>query len=306
VTHPTNQPTYLSIDLLRSPGKVQIVRDPAYKYIHDKTMPNGNALLTACTTFAITNIDDLFILVTFFAEATTGKTLTPLTIVVGQYVGFSIVLAISMIGFGIAVVLPTEPIGFLGLLPVLLGFWSLLDLLVHTEDEGDDEVEVGVGGWKAMSKVAAVTVVNGGDNMGTYIPLFAQASKGEIAIYLVTYYILLGVWCGVAWLVMQQKDVLQLAEKYASFVVPFLYMALGVAIMVKSKCYPWLGGRIDAETEVSGLVVLALTTTAFLVLCAGGMVLFKLRQRRRPGEKSVTTYTEVAGDDDWGVDGGDQ
>lgn len=259
-------------------------------------MPNGNALLTACSTFAITNIDDLFILVTFFAEATTGKTLTPFTIVAGQYVGFSIILAISMIGFGIAVVLPTEPIGFLGLLPILLGFWGLLDLLIRTEEE-EDEVEVGVGGWRAISKVAAVTVVNGGDNMGTYIPLFAQASKGDIAVYLIAYYVLLGVWCLVAWLVMQQKDVLRLAEKYASYVVPVLYMGLGVLIMVKSKCYPWLGGRIDAETEVSGLVVLSLTTTAFLALCAGGMVLYKLRQRRK-SEKSGTTYTELAGEDD--------
>lgn len=259
-------------------------------------MPNGNALLTACSTFAITNIDDLFILVTFFAEATTGKTLTPFTIVAGQYVGFSIILAISMIGFGIAVVLPTEPIGFLGLLPILLGFWGLLDLLIRTEEE-EDEVEVGVGGWRAISKVAAVTVVNGGDNMGTYIPLFAQASKGDIAVYLIAYYVLLGVWCLVAWLVMQQKDVLRLAEKYASYVVPVLYMGLGVLIMVKSKCYPWLGGRIDAETEVSGLVVLSLTTTAFLALCAGGMVLYKMRQRRK-SEKSGTTYTELAGEDD--------
>ncbi|KAM0708945.1 hypothetical protein Q7P35_002981 [Cladosporium inversicolor] len=265
-------------------------------------MPHGpaNALLTACSTFAITNIDDLFILVTFFAEATTrtGKTLTPLTIVAGQYVGFSIVLAISMIGFGIAVVLPTEPIGFLGLLPILLGFWGLLDLLIRTKEEDyGDGVEVGVGGWRAISKVAAVTVVNGGDNMGTYIPLFAQASKGDIAVYLVAYYVLLGAWCAVAWLVMQQKDVLRLAERYASAVVPVLYMGLGVLIVVKSKCYPWLGGRIDSETGVSGAVVLGFTMAAFLVLCAGGMVVFKLWQRRK-SEKSVATYTEIAGEDD--------
>ena len=259
-------------------------------------MPNGNAIFTACSNFAITNIDDLFILVTFFAKATTGKTLTPLTIVAGQYVGFSIILAISMIGFGIAVVLPTEPIGFLGLLPILLGLWGLLDLLIRTEEE-DDEVEVGVGGWRAISKVAAVTAVNGGDNMGTYIPLFAQASKGDIAIYLIAYYVLLGVWCLVAWLVMQQKDVLRLAGKYASYVVPVLYMGLGVSIMVKSKCYPWLGGRIDAETEVSGLLVLSSTTVAFLVLSAGGMVLYKLQQRTKD-EKPGTMYTELAGEDD--------
>lgn len=255
-----------------------------------------NALVAACSTFAITNIDDLFILVTFFAEATTGKTLTPLTIVAGQYMGFSILLAISMIGFGIAVVLPTEPIGFLGLLPILLGCWSLLDLIVQTEEE-DDGVEVGVGGWRAISKVAVVTVVNGGDNIGTYIPLFAQASKGDMAVYLVTYYVLLGVWCCVAWLVMQQKHILRLAEKYSSYVVPFLYMGLGVLIIVDSRCYPWLGGRIDAETKVSGLAVLASTTAGVLVLCVGGMVWFKLWQRW-DGKSTTTKYEEVAGDDE--------
>jgi len=154
-----------------------------------------------------------------------------------------------------------------------------------------------------MGKVAAVTVVNGGDNMGTYIPLFAQASRSDVAVYLVAYYVLLGVWCAVAWAVMRQEVVLRLAERYASFVVPVLYVGLGVLILVKSKCYPWLGGRIDAGTEVSGAVVLSLTTAGFVGICVGGMVFLKLRQRRT-GEKSMTRYIEVAGDDDWGVEGG--
>lgn len=262
---------------------------------------HSNALLTALSTFAITNIDDLFILVTFFAEATSSKKLTPLTIVAGQYVGFTLVLALSMIGFGIAVVLPTEPIGFLGFLPILLGVWSLLGLILQEDGDDDGEMEVGVGGWRAVGKVAAVTVVNGGDNIGTYIPLFAQASKSALAIYAVTYYVLLGVWCFGAWLVMQQKDVLRLAEKYASRVVPFLYMGLGVHIVVGSGCYPWLGGRIDDDTEVSGFLVLALGTAAVLGLCTGGMVVFKLWQRR---DGKAVVYTEVAGEEIEGASGG--
>lgn len=30
---------------------------------------------------------------------------------------------------------------------------------------------------------------------GTYVPLFSQAKGAEIAVYVVIYYILLGVWC---------------------------------------------------------------------------------------------------------------
>jgi cadmium resistance protein CadD (predicted permease) len=262
-------------------------------------MPNdGNALLTALSTFAITNIDDLFVLVTLFAEAAAGRNLTPTTIVAGQYVGFTIVLAISMVGFELLVGLPTKAIGFLGLLPILLGLWSLIGLCVQDGEEEDDndnegKAEIGVrcAGWKAIGKVALVTLVNSGDNIGTYIPLFAQASKSDLAVYAVTYYVLLGGWCFVAWAVMQQTVVLSLAEKYAGWVVPNLYVGLGVWIVVRSGCYPWLGGWIDDETDLKGFVVLAEATVGVLGLCTGAMVWIRMRQRR--GGKGMV-YREVA------------
>lgn len=81
-------------------------------------MQFGKAIGTACSTFAIANIDDMFVLATFFAEASTSKTLTPIKFTIGQYVGFTLVIAVSMIGFGVSLVFPSEPIGFLGLLPM--------------------------------------------------------------------------------------------------------------------------------------------------------------------------------------------
>ncbi|KAM0712290.1 hypothetical protein Q7P37_011384 [Cladosporium fusiforme] len=256
-----------------------------------------NALGTACSSFFITNIDDLFILVTFFAEAASGKsTLTPFTITLGQYVGFTVILVVSMIGFAATIVLPTEPIGFLGFLPMLLGFWSLLDLLIQDDDD-DDEVEVGIGGWKAISKVATITVINGGDNIGTYIPLFSQAKSADMAVYLVTYYVLLGVLCFFAWLVMQQKDILDIAEKYAQVLVPVLYMGLGLFILIGSECYPWLIDQVDAYTSFSGATTAGIATTVFLVASVGVMLWFKLRKRGAHAGP-IQSYTEVAGDED--------
>src|SRR2546421_11050274 len=102
-------------------------------------MQLGKSIGTACLTFAITNIDDAFVLATFFAEASTSKNLTPLKITLGQYIGFTVIVAISLIGFGVAVVLPSEPIGFLGLLPLLLGVWKFFDLLFPTDDTQEQQ-----------------------------------------------------------------------------------------------------------------------------------------------------------------------
>ncbi|KAJ5397575.1 Cadmium resistance transporter [Penicillium cosmopolitanum] len=267
-------------------------------------MQFGKAIGTACASFAITNIDDAFVLVTFFAEASTRKnaTLTPLKITIGQYLGFTVIVVISMIGFGVSLVLPSEPIGFLGLLPMLLGVWALIGLIFggDDDDDEDDDVEDGdaadgeageggreeavegdggrgnirsrLGSFKGIFKVGSMTVINGGDNIGTYIPLFSQAKGAEIAVYVVVYYILLGVWCLAAWLVMKQRHILKLAQKYAEYVVPFLYMGLGIYIVVKSDAYPWSIERIDGDIDSHpGKLVMAVSTTGLLLLCIGGM-----------------------------------
>ncbi|RDW72875.1 hypothetical protein BP6252_06782 [Coleophoma cylindrospora] len=240
-------------------------------------MQFGKSVATACSSFAITNIDDIFVLVTFFAESSTSKNVTPLKITVGQYLGFTVIVIISMIGFGVSLVLPSQPIGFLGLLPILLGIWKGFELFLPAENEPEIS---NVAGVKSILKVSIVTVMNGGDNIGTYIPLFAQAKGTEIAVYVVIYYILLGLWCLVAFLVMRQKHILHVAEKYMRFVIPLLYVGLGVYVIVKSSCYPWSIQHIDASISAHpGKTIMAVITTVFLLTCMGIMLWVTLRKK---------------------------
>lgn len=138
------------------------------------------------------NIDGMFVLVTFFAEASTSRVLTASKIILGQLFGFTLIIAIRMIGFGISLVLPSEPIGFLGILPIVLGLWKFCQLLYPKTDE--DNVISTPATVKGIQKVTAITLMNGGDNIGTYIPLFSQVERAAIVVYVVVYYILLGVW----------------------------------------------------------------------------------------------------------------
>ncbi|EEA22898.1 hypothetical protein TMatcc_001759 [Talaromyces marneffei ATCC 18224] len=242
-------------------------------------MQFGKAIGTACSSFAITNIDAMFVLVTLFAEASACRTMTPLMIILGEYIGFTVIIIISMIGFGASLLIPSEPIGFFGLLPILLGIWRLLNLLVPNQEEESEKTKLA--GVKSVFKVSLITLMNGGDNIGTYVPLFAQANAAEIAIYVITYYILVGVWCLVAFLVMRQKHILKIAKRYARVVVPFLYLGLGSYIIEKSSCYPWSIHRIDSSTSRHlGKPVMAVTTAFVLLTCVGTMAWLTLRKRR--------------------------
>ncbi|TDZ18587.1 hypothetical protein Cob_v008546 [Colletotrichum orbiculare MAFF 240422] len=148
-------------------------------------MQFGTVLATACSTFALTNIDDVFVPVTFFAGASTRRTLTRLKITTRQYVGFTVVMVVKMIGLGASLVLPSEPIGFLGLLPALLGIWKGFGLLFpRAEDEDEAAGESKSRGIRGVFTVAAETVMKGGDNVGTYVSPFSQTKGAEIAVVL--------------------------------------------------------------------------------------------------------------------------
>lgn len=137
---------------------------------------------------------------------------------------------------------------------------------------------------KSILKVSSITVMNGGDNIGTYVPLFSQAKGAEIAVYVVTYYILLGVSCLVAFLVMKQKHILRVTQKYANVVVPFLYVGLGIYIITNSSCYPWSIRHIDDSiSSHPGKAIMAVVTTAFLLACIGAMLWLKLRRQTSGG-----------------------
>ncbi|KAF9774623.1 hypothetical protein IL306_007346 [Fusarium sp. DS 682] len=249
----------------------------------------GQAIGTACATFAVTNVDDIFVLVAFFAESTTSPSLTPVKITIGQYVGFTFIIAVSMIGFGASLLIPAEPIGFLGLIPMLLGVWRILGVFFkkdQDEDESLDEEVTTADGLKSVFKVASITVMNGADNISTYIPLFAEAKAGELAIYIVVYYIMLGFWCLAGWLIMKQKHILHMAQKYSRRLIPLLYVGLGIFIVINSECYPWAIEEIDdGIASHPGKIIMGVVTAVLLAVCIG--VMLWVRLRRKSGDAPV-------------------
>ena len=48
-------------------------------------------------------------------------------------------------------------------------------------------------------KVASVTMANGSDNIGIYIPLFASSNSIEISIILIVFFIFVFIWLGISY-----------------------------------------------------------------------------------------------------------
>lgn len=74
--------------------------------------------------FAATNIDDIFVLMMFFSSLT-----FPVRhIVLGQYIGIGLLIAIGAIGSLITLVVPTYIIGLMGIIPIAIGIKNLIEI----------------------------------------------------------------------------------------------------------------------------------------------------------------------------------
>lgn len=189
------------------------------------------AVLTGAITFAATNIDDIFVLMLFFSQ--TNQNLRVWHIVAGQYLGFTALVLISLVGFLGGLIIPPEWIGLLGLLPIIIG---IRHWLKRNESE-TEEVGANVSkasSWAAISSVAAVTFANGGDNIGIYTPLLASSDAAGLAIMLLVFYLLLGVWCYAGYVITRHQLVARILSGYAHYIVPFVLIGLGIYILLES------------------------------------------------------------------------
>lgn len=105
-------------------------------------------LLKAVAMFAVTNVDDLLVLAVFFGR-TAGSRSAALRVVLGQYLGFAAILAVSILGALGAGLLSESVIRYLGLLPLLLGLVAAWKTWRERGSEGpDDETPEDAGIWQ--------------------------------------------------------------------------------------------------------------------------------------------------------------
>jgi cadmium resistance transport/sequestration family protein len=194
---------------------------------------------TGLAAFSATNLDDIVILLLFFSQV--DATFRRRHIVIGQYLGFAALVIASLPGFFGGLILPRHWIGLLGLVPIAFGLMRLLNRDSDSAEEGEEEIErpqespiASFLSPQAYS-VAAVTVANGSDNIGIYVPLFASSSIESLLGILSIFFLLVGVWCYTAYKLTHQSAIAHLLSRYGNTFVPFVLMGLGVFIVLESQ-----------------------------------------------------------------------
>lgn len=192
--------------------------------------------------FTATNVDDLFILALFFADARTRAR----AVVLGQFLGIGALWAASALLALAALAIPPGWIALLGLAPLALGLRELWGFRRGARrgggaDGGRDGGQDGpdgsdgandarrAGGMSALS-VAAVTIANGGDNLAAYVPLFAS-SAASVGLYGIVFAVCTAGWCWLGHRVATHPSLRGAIARLGRVALPIVLVLLGLWIL---------------------------------------------------------------------------
>src|SRR5215207_11754262 len=183
--------------------------------------------------FVSTNIDDLFILIVFFATPRFPFS----QIVLGQYIGMGSLIGVSLAGSLITLVLPRNIIGLIGLFPIVIGIKELLELR-KKGDEEDEKLTKRLLRSKKIQlpflTVAAVTF-SGGEEIGIYTTLFViNNDVGAIITLISVVMVLTAFWCFLANYLVKHIYLADIFRRTGSRVLPFVLIGLGLYILAEA------------------------------------------------------------------------
>jgi cadmium resistance protein CadD (predicted permease) len=178
------------------------------------------ALLTASiTTFAATNVDDAFLLTLFFARGISTR-----RIVAGQYLGFGAIILVSLFGVWAALTIPHRWIRLLGLVPLAIGVRHLL----RTRRADQESPRLSSSG--GVVSIAFVTLSNGADNIGVYVPFFVSG-RPYLWLILSVYAVMVAMWCLMGRWLGKHPLILRSVDRWGHWAVPLVFISLGLYVL---------------------------------------------------------------------------
>jgi len=198
----------------------------------------GYLIILGISSFVSTNIDDIFLLIVFFSNVLRY----PLyQVIIGQYVGMGLLVTISIIFSLVSLVIPSFLIGLMGFVPIVIGIKKLLEKynkekLVRIDSNANsfkNKNQNKSTSLLSFVSVAAVTVSNGGDNLGIYTPLFAvYNSIDQLIIFIAIFMIMTALWCSIGFYLVNHSLLANRIQYIGHIVLPFVLIGLGLYIII--------------------------------------------------------------------------
>jgi cadmium resistance protein CadD (predicted permease) len=186
-------------------------------------MPDLTLFAVVAGTFAATNMDNLAILVGWMLSGQVARS----HIAAGYALSIATVILVSAI-FGLSSkIIPVQWIGWLGIVPMLLGVYALAGQFRGAEDQRVPDVA----GHAAMFGVAATLVANSVDTIIVFAPLLVD-TRDDIDPQLIGGFAVMGLaWYVLAAIMSRTAAKMDIVTRVAGWIAPLIMIAVGFYIL---------------------------------------------------------------------------
>jgi cadmium resistance protein CadD (predicted permease) len=171
-------------------------------------------IAVAVAAYISTNIDDLLLLCAFCAHPAYSTT----QIVAGQFIGIGILVVASLILALTSVVIPLPYVGLLGVAPIYLASRQTL-------------------------AVITATIADGGDNIATYVPIFAGSDGTERLAVITVFAALTGLWCWMAGAMVEHPIIGRTFGAWSTRLLPYMLISLGFIVLWRNGSFELFEAR---------------------------------------------------------------
>ena len=179
------------------------------------------------TTFAVTNLDNLIILVFLLGQSPNARH----HVLMGFVASVILVVAVSSIGILIGTVLSPDLVGYLGFAPLSIGTYMLYQQLRFTENKSTAAISA----MGAPSRIWLTTVVlmfsNSADSIAVLLPLLAESGSTPIMLIVSIYLLTSILWCAISVKIATNAGLAQRISDRGEKLVPWVMIAVGIYVL---------------------------------------------------------------------------
>ncbi len=181
------------------------------------------------SSFVATNMDNLLILVVLL-----GANANRRSAVLLGFVGSAIaVMCASILGLAVGSVVGAQFIGYLGLVPLLLGCHMLYQAW-RGKQHGEPQVNALAGAAEPGIWFSTFVLMfsNSGDSIAVFLPLLAESGRSALLVIICSYLVMALLWAGLSYLISDQPSLARRIEKRAEKIVPWVMIGVGTYILL--------------------------------------------------------------------------
>jgi cadmium resistance protein CadD (predicted permease) len=179
------------------------------------------------STFAVTNLDNLIILVFLLGQSPNARQ----HVLMGFVAAVILVIAVSSVGILIGTLLSPSLVGYLGFGPLLIGIYILYQQLRSTENKSTAVISA----MGAPSRIWLTTVVlmfsNSADSIAVLLPLLAESGSMPTLLIVSIYLLTSILWCAISIKIASNAGLAKRINDRGEKLVPWVMIAVGIYVL---------------------------------------------------------------------------